>query len=650
ACKKFELNPKRLEEDYHTIKDDTMLVNVYTTGEVIVREMLILNDLLTNTIRDTQVYKDYVAIYGGVEVLMIQPEPVESTQGTHKTPTTTTTPNLVDVEKTGSYKNDAFRKRDHDEHQGDDAPPEGEKTGSYKNDAFRKHDHDEHQGDDALLEGEKKEPNEPPRYLYNKDLFFLKKENTKEKRYMLSLYKIHSISFPEEDLEKKMNRWVKSVLRRSVKKQSFRFNTGKIHGIRECTRYITGKREFTTFNWNRELPDQDKPHYSNITFPNIKACDPFSIIDKLTTGLIYFNNKNEKRFIDLKEPLKFYDAILKKVLKKVKMKIFETKFMKKAPLLGSLDLKITKVYEREILKRLKHRKQMKIIMSHTQSSSQPQEQLLTTDQLVLADHRWPTSPLIYMQQMWSTILLNDSKETLSFKIDQHDVDFSLADLRTMLHLPQETDNNHESYMLLSATTTTISLRIPKALLTKEIMQTDAYNQYNDNFKKIVVSMMQPQPVVSTQGMHMILSAPRKEHQKVRSDPSEVYSNQKIVEVNRVKNQQGYGKDFMEEFVVKHTDGIKSYLIKINLIAPTLFIPGIQKLEPYTIITDPYIGIMYENSKKESKVMNINELPNFYDATLKRVLRKVEEIKVEAHYGFKDPPLSKEDKQVMELFK
>ncbi|GKD81457.1 hypothetical protein Tco_1348296 [Tanacetum coccineum] len=27
----------------------------------------------------------------------------------------------------GSYKNDDFRKRDHDEHQGDDAPPEGEK-------------------------------------------------------------------------------------------------------------------------------------------------------------------------------------------------------------------------------------------------------------------------------------------------------------------------------------------------------------------------------------------------------------------------------------------------------------------------------------------------------------------------------------------
>nr|GEY13986.1 hypothetical protein [Tanacetum cinerariifolium] len=36
---KFELIPKILEEDYHTVKDDTQLVNVYTTREVTVRRM-----------------------------------------------------------------------------------------------------------------------------------------------------------------------------------------------------------------------------------------------------------------------------------------------------------------------------------------------------------------------------------------------------------------------------------------------------------------------------------------------------------------------------------------------------------------------------------------------------------------------------------
>ncbi|GKB56623.1 hypothetical protein Tco_0912809 [Tanacetum coccineum] len=58
---KYESVPKRLEEDYHTIKDDTPLVNVYTTGEV-------------------------------------TPKPVESTQGMHKTPRATRTRNPANVQ------------------------------------------------------------------------------------------------------------------------------------------------------------------------------------------------------------------------------------------------------------------------------------------------------------------------------------------------------------------------------------------------------------------------------------------------------------------------------------------------------------------------------------------------------------------------
>ncbi|GJR47050.1 hypothetical protein Tco_1315153 [Tanacetum coccineum] len=56
--------------------------------------------------------------------------------------------------------------------------------------------------------GPQRNPNEPPRYLYNKDLFFLKDGNTKEKKYILSLHKIHAELFPEADLKEKMNRWV----------------------------------------------------------------------------------------------------------------------------------------------------------------------------------------------------------------------------------------------------------------------------------------------------------------------------------------------------------------------------------------------------------------------------------------------------------
>ncbi|GJR46453.1 hypothetical protein Tco_1314556 [Tanacetum coccineum] len=56
--------------------------------------------------------------------------------------------------------------------------------------------------------GAQRNPNKPPRYLYNKDLFFLKNGNTEEKKYILSLHKTHAERFLKTDLEEKINRWV----------------------------------------------------------------------------------------------------------------------------------------------------------------------------------------------------------------------------------------------------------------------------------------------------------------------------------------------------------------------------------------------------------------------------------------------------------
>ncbi|GJY41781.1 hypothetical protein Tco_0429051 [Tanacetum coccineum] len=162
---------------------------------------------------------------------------------------------------------------------------------------------------------------------------------------------------------------------------------------------------------------------------------------------------------------------------------------------------------------------------------------------------------------------------------------------------------------------------------------------------------------------------RKNHQKTRSDIEEVYSNVKIIKVIKVKNVETHGKDFMEEIVVKRAnekayiisefdykylnkndtkDIYLIYQIKINLTALTLVIPSIEALEHYTIIIGFFISIVYENIKKERKVTNIHELPKFFDATLKRVLKKIEKILLAANHGFKEPPLSEEHKEVMEL--
>ncbi|GJW44229.1 hypothetical protein Tco_0073028, partial [Tanacetum coccineum] len=91
-----------------------------------------------------------------------------------------------------------------------------------------------------------------------------------------------------------------------------------------------------------------------LTFPGIEAHEPYLIVDKTTTGLIYLNSKDEKRVMYLMEIVKFYDATLEKVLKEVKLKIFQSEPWKKPPMLGELDHDIMKALEREISKRLSH--------------------------------------------------------------------------------------------------------------------------------------------------------------------------------------------------------------------------------------------------------------------------------------------------------
>ncbi|GKD64501.1 hypothetical protein Tco_1306609 [Tanacetum coccineum] len=84
VMKRFPNIPKTLEENYHSIKDDVPLVSVYTTGNVLVRGMLIPDALLTAEIRETGDFKEYETVFMKVAVLMNQPQPVVSTQGTNR--------------------------------------------------------------------------------------------------------------------------------------------------------------------------------------------------------------------------------------------------------------------------------------------------------------------------------------------------------------------------------------------------------------------------------------------------------------------------------------------------------------------------------------------------------------------------------------
>ncbi|GJW59190.1 hypothetical protein Tco_0105921 [Tanacetum coccineum] len=60
-------------------------------------------------------------------------------------------------------------------------------------------------------------------------------------------------------------------------------------------------------------------------------------------------------------------------------------------------------------------------------------------------------------------------------------------------------------------------------------------------------------------------------------------------------------------------GMESYQQKVNLTALTITFLGIEKEELFTITSEPVVGMIYENSKGEKRVMIHKEIHKFCDA-------------------------------------
>ncbi|GJU59002.1 hypothetical protein Tco_1236768 [Tanacetum coccineum] len=96
-------------------------------------------------------------------------------------------------------------------------------------------------------------------------------------------------------------------------------------------------------------------------------------------------------------------------------------------------------------------------------------------------------------------------------------------------------------------------------------------------------------------------------------------------------------------------GVESYQQQDNLTAPIITFPGIKKYKVFSIISKPVYGIIYENNKKEKRVMRHQEVHKFCDATLKRVLEGLKRYNNDVKYGYVAYNLSKEDVEYLQLF-
>ncbi|GKA28657.1 hypothetical protein Tco_0714902 [Tanacetum coccineum] len=97
-------------------------------------------------------------------------------------------------------------------------------------------------------------------------------------------------------------------------------------------------------------------------------------------------------------------------------------------------------------------------------------------------------------------------------------------------------------------------------------------------------------------------------------------------------------------------GVESYQQNVNLNTPTITFSGIKKYKMFSIVSELVYGVIYENTKKEKKVMRHQEIHKFCDAILKRVLEGLKRYNNDVKHGYVSRSLSKEDVEYLQLFK
>nr|GEW97041.1 hypothetical protein [Tanacetum cinerariifolium] len=96
-------------------------------------------------------------------------------------------------------------------------------------------------------------------------------------------------------------------------------------------------------------------------------------------------------------------------------------------------------------------------------------------------------------------------------------------------------------------------------------------------------------------------------------------------------------------------GVESYQQKVNLTAPIITFPGIEKFKVFFIVFEPVYGIIYKNIKKEKRVMRHQEVHKSYNATLNRVLEGLKSYNNNVNHGYATQSLSNEDVEYLQLF-
>nr|GEZ69667.1 hypothetical protein [Tanacetum cinerariifolium] len=134
-----------------------------------------------------------------------------------------------------------------------------------------------------------------------------------------------------------------------------------------------------------------------------------------------------------------------------------------------------------------------------------------------------------------------------------------------------------------------------------------------------------------------------------SNPSGSGTQEELEDFDAWLNKQGIDDDEVSDDEVSTEEVSPELFAEVS--ERKMTIDDIQRMQnAVNIMMRDQFGIVYENSKKEKKVMMIKDILKFCDATLKRVLEKVKKFNLDVKHEYDDPKLSDANAEYMEFYK
>ncbi|GJU25581.1 hypothetical protein Tco_1164202 [Tanacetum coccineum] len=619
--KKFPSIALRLEEDYHSIKDDVPLGSVYTTGNVMVRGMLIPSELITNEIRATIEYKAYKEKFVRVDVPMIQPQPVESTQRTHRTPSATMTPTPAAEKKQKKDTGTWIEPGSHKEHSkivDDDDDDETEKERKYDDDDNVNDDHTNHALDETQETGSletKKEKMQTPIPLPPiSPRADLSSDKALSQELTVNVSTTPATTSQDPNKSKRISSkysYIPRVLQSMCRREDIMIKQMEKKFVTQLPPTSCRTDTFYGTDHDDHLED-DAPPKGEKREKRYKS----SKNSKFARGSSSKQSKRSEIYVSKQQQQQQeWDTWVEEPVSDVDEVIPEDKSPKFVNEFQDVDEHVPTIFDYE---------RMEAILRDTMSNQ-------FKDAEENAYHLEQTKNYIENQIIWESIQKDIRRPGPSAQVfygpernpDEPPRYLYNKDLFFLKH-----GNTEERSYILSLHKIHV-VSFPEDGLEEKLKrwarkEFKTFNEeawlsihhWKDSWHKRMYKLNQRRHELDYMEQIIVMK---------ENDKPDSFSEADFKYLNKNDIEDLYylclnKKERVHDFQL----GLESYHISVNLTAPTLTFPGIEAHDPCSIMDKPNTGLIYLNSKGDKRVMYLAEIVKFCDATLKRVLKKLNE--------------------------